>query len=337
MRALVIGGTRFVGYHIVRKLLDENVEVTLFNRGQTADDFGNRVQRIHGDRKDYKKFYETFRRSRFDVVIDVIGYDPEDVEIAIKTFKGRIGQYIFISTGQVYLVTRNTHWPAREEDYYQPLAECPPGEEAGYEYGVKKRACEDLLEEAYKFQKFPSVRFRFPIIHGPRDYSLRLYSYIRRILDGNPLIIPEDGDVIVRHVYVGDVVRAIFRVLQVESTRGKVYNVASKEVMRLSEFIRLTARMLERDVEIVPIPEKVMLEHHVTRDVSPFSGKWVSYLDPSLIMEELKFQPTPVEEWLRETVRYFIDEYSGPDPDNYRQRPRELELIRYWKQFKKMI
>ncbi len=336
MRALVIGGTRFVGYHIVNRLLAEGIEVVVFNRGQTPDDFGDRIQRIHGDRKDYQKFYETFRRSRFDVVVDVIGYHPEDVEVAIKTFKGRVGQYIFISTGQVYLVTQNTHWPAREEDYYQPLAPCPPGEEAGYEYGVNKRACEDLLEEAYKFHKFPAVRFRFPIIHGPRDYTLRLYSYIRRILDGYPLIIPEDGDVPIRHVYVGDVVEAIMRVLQVEHTRGKVYNVASQETLKLSEFLRLTARMLERDVTLYTIPEKIMLEHGVPREVSPFSGKWVSLLDPSLIMEELKFTPTPVEEWLRDTVQYFIADYSGGDPENYRYRRQELELIQHWKRLKKL-
>ncbi len=87
MRALVIGGTRFLGCHIVRRLLDEGVEVTMFTRGRTPDEFGDHVRRVRGDRKDYKKFYEMFRRERFDVVIDVIGYDPEDVEVAIKTYR----------------------------------------------------------------------------------------------------------------------------------------------------------------------------------------------------------------------------------------------------------
>ena len=336
MRALVIGGTRFLGYHIVKRLLQEGVEVTLFNRGRTPDEFGDQIKRVHGDRKNYKKFFETFRRERFDVVIDVIGYDPEDIEVALKTFRDHVGQYIFISTGQVYLVTRNPRQPSREEDYYRPLMECPPGEENAYEYGVKKRACEDLLEEAYRAYKFPSVRFRCPIIHGPRDYTLRLYSYLVRILDGHPLIIPEGGDSIIRHVYVQDVVNAIMNVLEVEQTRGKVYNLASEEVLRLSEFLELAARMLEKTLTLYPIPTKIMLEHGVTPEVSPFSGQWVSYLDPALAMAEIKFKPTPVREWLREVVHWYIADYQGPAPENYRQRRQEVALAAFWKRLKKL-
>lgn len=336
MRVLVLGGTRFLGYHIVKRLLEENIEVVTFNRGTVEDDFGDNVQRVLGDRKNYKQFYETFRRQRFDAVIDVIGYDPEDIEVAIKTFRDHIGQYIFISTGQVYLVTENKHQPAREEDYYQPLIECPRGEEAAYEYGIKKRECEDLLEEAYKFHKFPAVRFRLPIIHGPRDYTLRLYSYMIRIQDGNPLIIPEGRNNIIRHVYVLDVVDAIFNVLQVAQTRGKVYNLASQEVIRLSDLIQQCARYMELSTRIYEIPEPVMLEFGVSPEISPFSGSWVSYLDPSLAMEEIKFMPTPLSEWLREVVHWFLYQYEGPNPENYRLRPNELNLITYWKKYKRL-
>jgi len=336
MRVLVIGGTRFLGYHIVKGLLEKEIEVVLFNRGKMPDDFGDQVKRIRGDRKDYKKFFETFHRERFDAVIDVIGYDPEDIEVAIKTFRDHIGQYIFISTGQVYLVTENKHLPSREEDYYQPLIECPPGEEVAYEYGVKKRQCEDLLEEAYQFHKFPAVRFRLPIIHGPRDYTLRLYSYLIRIQDEHPLIITEDGNSLIRHIYVKDVVRTILSVLQVEKTRGKVYNLASEEVLRLSDFIQLCARIMQKPVKIYEIPEAYMHEFGVPREVSPFSGLWVSYMDPALAIEELKFSSTPVEEWLKETVDWFLTEYTGTAPENYRYRRQEINLAEFWKRFKKL-
>lgn len=336
MKALVIGGTKFLGYHLVQRMLSQGITVVLYNRGISPDDFGDRVERIVGDRKNYKYFYDTFRKSRFDVVLDLIGYDRDDVEVAVKTFKNNIGQYIFISTGQVYLVTKNKHLPAVEGDYYQEIIDCPPGEEAAYLYGIHKRDCEDFLEEAFRFKHFPSVRFRCPIIHGARDYTLRLYSYLVRLLDENPLIIPDDGDPIVRHVFVNDVVDAIISVLQVEQTRGKAYNLAAEEVLILSEFLQLAARLVERPLTLYRIPTTILQEKDISSQISPFSGRWISYLDPSLATAEIGFKPTPVSDWLRDTIHWFVYEYEGSKPENYENREKEISLVEWWRQKKNL-
>lgn len=332
MKVLVIGGTKFLGYHLVQRLLNERIDVVLFNRGISPDDFGDRVERVEGDRKDYKKFFDIFRNRQFDVVVDMIGYDGDDVEVAVKTFRNHIGQYVFISTGQVYLVTKNKHLPAAEKDYYKDIIECPPGEEAGYLYGIRKRDCEDFLEEAFKFHHFPSVRLRCPIIHGERDYTLRLYSYLLRLLDENPLIIPERSDSIIRHLYVNDVVNAIFSVFQVDQTKGKVYNLATEEVLVLSEFLQLASRLVEKPLALYEIPTTILEENGISPGISPFSGKWVSYLDPSLAQEEINFKPTPISHWLRETIHWFMYEYDGPKPENYGNREKEIALAEWWRQ-----
>ncbi len=326
MEALVIGGTRFLGYHLTQALLEAGFRVTLFNRGKTPDDFGEKVNRVVGDRKDYKNFYDTFRKKRYDTVIDLIGYEREDVEVAEKTFRDHVGQYIFISTGQVYLITENRHLPSREEDYFQKLIPCPPGEEQPYEYGLNKRRIEDFLTDAYQSGRFPSVRFRCPIIHGPRDYTLRLYSYLLRVRDGHPLIIPEGGNTIIRHVYVKDVVRAILSVIRIDKTIGKVYNLAQDKVLVLSEFLKLIIELMDGRNPVLEIPNKMLEDYNLPREISPFSGRWVSYLDPSLAEEDIGFSSTPVEEWLFEVIRYFTEEYSGAEPDNYRFRPTENKL-----------
>ena len=332
MRVLVIGGTKFLGYHLVHHLIELGVKVVLFNRGITPDNFADKVERIVGDRNNHKNFYETFHKQRFDVVVDLIGYDPEDIEVAIKTFKNYIGQYIFISTGQVYLVTKNKHQPANEEDYYQNIIDCPPGEEAAYLYGVRKRACEDLLVEAFNSQHFPSTRFRCPIIHGPHDYTLRLYSYLIRLQDEHPLIISEGGDSIIRHIYVKDVANTIASIFQIDQTKGKVYNLASEEVLLLSELVELMAKILMKRQTVYHIPANFIERNGISLEISPFSGKWVSYLDSTLAKEEIDFTPTAIKEWLGETVNWFINDYNGDFPENYRFREKEIALAKWWKQ-----
>ena len=114
MKILIIGGTRFFGYHITRHLVREGHDVTLFNRGTTPDDFGDRVGRICGDRNDHDSFFETLRGLEFDAVIDMIAYKAEDSQAAVETFQNHVGHYFHISTGAVYLLTRDYPCPLRE-------------------------------------------------------------------------------------------------------------------------------------------------------------------------------------------------------------------------------
>jgi nucleoside-diphosphate-sugar epimerase len=327
MNVLVIGGSRFLGHHLTRSLLELGISVTLFNRGKSPDDFGTRVKRIIGDRQDHQRFYNRLHGQRFDAVIDLIGYNPLEIEVAEKTFRDQIGLYVFISTGQVYLVTENKHWPAKEEDFYQPLIDCPAGEELPYEYGVKKRECELFLEKRFRSSKFPAVRLRCPVIHGPRDYSLRLFSYLLRITDGFPLIIPENGDKIIRHIYVQDVVHTILKLLANSSVPGKVFNLAQHEVVTLSEFLTQIASLMNKKIKIRIVSRQVLKEHMIPDDISPFSGRWVSYLDPNYAQQEIGFKSTSLSHWIPEVLSYFFQQYQGPPPENYQFRDKEINYL----------
>ena len=104
---LVIGGTRFFGYFITQRLLKEGHDVTLFNRGKTPDDFGEKVRRIRGDRNDRDSFIRQFSGKKYDAVVDMIAFRAEDSRSAVEAFGGNIDHYIHISTGAVYLVTQD--------------------------------------------------------------------------------------------------------------------------------------------------------------------------------------------------------------------------------------
>src|ERR1700719_3922142 len=103
MHVLVLGGTGFVGPLLVHRLLARGDRVTLFNRGVTPDPFGARVDRLRGDRA-AGDLGRCVAGGRFDAVVDFTAYTGDDARGAVEALGDRAGHYVFISTGQVYLV-----------------------------------------------------------------------------------------------------------------------------------------------------------------------------------------------------------------------------------------
>ena len=102
MKALVIGGNRFIGKQLVARLLDRHVGVTLLNRGQNQDDFGSKVRRIVLDRKSLYKNHPALGNEKWDVVYDQVCFNATEAQAACDAFQKRTKRYIFISSQSVY-------------------------------------------------------------------------------------------------------------------------------------------------------------------------------------------------------------------------------------------
>ena len=232
MHVLVIGGNRFMGVSLVWRLLFAGHRVTVCNRGNLADPFGDRVERVRADRST-GAFDAALAGRAFDRVIDMAGFTGDDVARALRVLGDRVGHYLFVSTGQVYLVREGCPRPAREDDYAGPVMAAPPtpADEEDWAYGVGKRAAEDALAAA----AVPSTRVRIPMANGERDPKRRLESYLWRMLDGGPLLVP-GADAIARHVYRGAVVDALARMVDAPPP-GAVYNLAQTEQPTVRELL----------------------------------------------------------------------------------------------------
>src|SRR5687768_10289891 len=99
MKILIIGGTRFVGRHLVNSARSRGHTVTLFNRGQSNPNLFLQVDKIQGDRE---KDLDQLKDGHWDVVIDTCGYFPRIVRMAAKTLKDIAEHYVFISSISVY-------------------------------------------------------------------------------------------------------------------------------------------------------------------------------------------------------------------------------------------
>jgi nucleoside-diphosphate-sugar epimerase len=328
MDVLVVGGNRFVGYELAWRLLAGGHRLTLFNRGSRRDPFGERVERLRGDRT-AGDFSRLLAGRRFDAVVDFAVFRAEEAAEAAESLKGRVGHYVMISTGQVYLVRAPRPSPAREADYEGPLMAAPalPGEKEEWEYGMGKRAAEDVLARAWEASRFPSTRLRLPMVNGERDYHRRLEGYLWRLLDGGPLILPDGGERPTRHVYGGAVARAIAGLLGRRDTFGEAYNLAQDETPSVREILAIAGERLGATPRFVPVPareiEAAGLE---VVAVSPFSGTWMSFLDPGRAKAELGFRHEPLREYLGRIVAAFLAQPPASPPPALARRAEETAL-----------
>jgi nucleoside-diphosphate-sugar epimerase len=331
MRALIIGGTRNLGPSIVQALLEHGADVTIFNRGQTPDDLPHQVRRLRGDRSDPAQLKAAVGPHEFDIVIDTTLYSEAEAQAVVELFSGRVKRYIFLSTGQVYLLRLGLKRPFKEVDYEGPTMAPPPRDyEIDYRnwlYGHEKRQAEDVFAAAWTKARFPYTSLRLPMVHSERDHYHRIYGYIRRLQDGGPILIPEGPGLPVQHVYGGDVVQAILRLLENDKGKGEAYNIGQDESVPLEEFLQMLAGFVHAPLRIVRVPRETLEQSGLLPDCSPFSGRWMSALENTRSKSELAMQYTPLAVYLEKLARFFA-RAPRHEFEEYSRRAEELELAR---------
>jgi nucleoside-diphosphate-sugar epimerase len=331
MRALIIGGTRNLGPSIVHALLQRGYEVAVFNRGQTRDDLPEEVERLRGDRTDTEQMKRALGGREFDLVIDTTLYTGAEAQAAVELFAESVGRYIFLSTGQVYLVRVGVERPYKEEDYSGPvMAEPPKSDVSEYEnwrYGFDKRAAEDVFARVWTERKFPFTSLRLPMVNSERDHYDRIYGYFLRIQDGGPVLIPDEDGAPVRHVYGDDVVQAIVRLTESKIGNGCAYNIGQDETLSLKQFLESLAEIMHCPVKIVRVPREELDREGLLPHCSPFSGKWMSSLENARSKTELGMRYTPVSIYVKKLVSYF-QAVRQHTVEGYAQRAREVELAK---------
>lgn len=228
MRYLVLGGTQFVGRHIVEALLTAGDEVTLFNRGVTNPSLFPDAEHIHGDRS---RDLSALEGREWDRVIDVNGYIPSAVRASAETLADATAHYTFISTVSVY-----PRWSGVGED--SPTVPPRHGDEEVTEeaYGGLKAGCEDVVREVFGRR---GLVVRPGIVVGPHDPTDRFTYWVARTASGGEVAAPGDPARLVQLVDGRDLAEWV--VWMAMRRRPGVYNAAGPDY-RLS-FGRLLGRI----------------------------------------------------------------------------------------------
>ena len=196
-----------------------------------------------------------------------------------------------------------------------------------WEYGMGKRACEDALAEAFDRVRFPATRLRIPMVNGERDYFRRAEGYLWWLLDGGPVLLP-GGGLRTRHVYAAEVARFVASILGQPASYGRALNLAQEETPTLAELVELLARHLGARADLVPVADDALVTAGLEpRQVSPFSTRWMSFIDPGRARDELGFRHLPLDACLGRIVASFLAHPPPAPPEGYANRARELALV----------
>ena len=325
---LVIGGTRNMGYVFTKQLVAAGHRVTILNRGIQGDDLGNSVSRLHVDRTDVTQMRRALLAKPFDIVVDFVLYNAQEAQTIVDLLKNNVGHYIALSSGQVYLVRENIERPFREDQYEGRLLPAPKLNTYAYEewrYGMDKRGAEDILARAHADFGFPYTALRLPMVNSERDPLKRLYSYILRLRDGGPILLPETPNHVLRHIYAGDAVRALMLVLDSDQTKGRAYNFSQDETVSIDDFLKLLASLLGVKAHLRRFKYSELEANGFLPDCSPFSDRWMSELTNDVSKSELGMTYTPLPEYL-EALLAAYDATKHPVPVGYRRRHAEIHF-----------
>jgi 2'-hydroxyisoflavone reductase len=172
MRLLVIGGTVFLGRHVVDIALQREHAVTVFHRGLHGPaPPGSEV--LIGDRAGDLSALDG---REWDAVIDTCGFQGDDVALTAGALADRVGHYGFVSSGSAY-----ADWPNA------PVSEDSPTWESGDDYGAGKAACERAAEVAMPGRVLVA---RAGVIVGPHENIGRLPWWLRRLHEGGEVVAP---------------------------------------------------------------------------------------------------------------------------------------------------
>jgi 2'-hydroxyisoflavone reductase len=231
MNILILGGTQFVGRHIVEAFLSAGHTVSILTRGRTPDELPASVERLRGDRDAADAGLTALSSRSWDACVDVSAYTARQVRPAAEHLRDKVSRYVFVSAVSAY--GDPTRRPVRETHPLLPPAAEDVTEVDADTYGRLKVTCENIVREIYGER---ATLLRPQIVVGPHDPSGRYTYWLDRVARGGEMLAPGDGSDHVQVIDARDLARFTLKV--VEEARGGAYNLAGAR-LTWAEFLHV--------------------------------------------------------------------------------------------------
>ncbi len=271
IRLLVIGGTRFLGRHLVAQALGAGHHVTLLHRGQSGPalfpEAEHRIADRNGD-------LAVLAQGEWDAVVDTSAYVPRHVHSMTARLAGRVGSYLLVSTISVYAGFAR---PGPDEDApLQSLADPATEAVTGDTYGGLKVLCEQALAAAMPGHHLIA---RPGLLVGPHDPTGRFTWWLQRVAAGGDVVAPGAADARVQFIDARDAAAWLLRQAE-QATRGRFNLTGPAEPLTMGGFLGTTCAVLRPDARLHWVAEDFLLQ----QGVAPWSDLpvWVARAEAGL-------------------------------------------------------
>jgi nucleoside-diphosphate-sugar epimerase len=301
MRVLFIGGTGFISAAVSRMAIAQGLELYLLNRESRIANLPG----SHGLKADIRRPQDVraaLQDLEFDVVVDWIAYAPDDIERDLALFRGRVKQYVFISSASAYQKPPANYLITESTPLHNPY----------WEYARNKIACEERLMRAYRDEGFPVTIVR-PSMTYDSNLPIALggwgtYTLADRLMAGRPIIVHGDGSSLWVATHADDFARGFLGLLGNERALGEAFHITSDEVLTWDRIYQTIAEALGVEATIVHIPSDFIARVAPQMAGSLLGDKtWSVVFDNSKIKRFVPgFQATiPFAAGIRRTLAWF--------------------------------
>jgi nucleoside-diphosphate-sugar epimerase len=246
LRVLFIGGSGVISSACARVAVASGIDLYVLNRGQSSTrPLPPGVRELRADVRNPASVRDVLKDLDFDSVVDWVAFTPEHVSTDIDLFRGRTGQYVFISTASAYQTP-----PSR-----LPVTESTPLRNPFWQYSRDKIACEDMLVRAYRDEGFPATIVRPSHTYDKTKVPLSGgWTALARMLAGKPVIVHGDGTSLWTVTHHDDFARGFVPLLGHPRTLGEAFHITADDFLTWDQIAYALASALGVTARIVHVP-----------------------------------------------------------------------------------
>ena len=318
MRAIFIGGTGTISMAISKLLLEKGWELYLLNRGnRNIDERLKGAHFITVDINDEKQVAEAIKDMDFDVAADFIGFVPSQLERDYRLFKGKVKQFMYISSASAYQKPVGNYMISEKTPLANPY----------WEYSRNKIACEDYLMKLYREEGFPVTIIRPSHTYDERSVPLGVhgdkgsYQVVKRIKEGKPVIIHGDGTSLWTLTHNSDFAKGFVGLMGNIHAIGEAVQIMSDESVTWNQIYKCIADSLGVELKAVYAPSTYLAKN----SNYDFTGSLIGDKANSVVFDCSKLKALVpdfvatkrVDQGIRETIEYVLahKECQVEDPE----------------------
>lgn len=249
MKVLFIGGTGVISSACTQLAVERGIDLFLLNRGRSTRNVPEAATILTGDIHDEDAVRRTLGDQTFDVVVDWIAFTPQHIERDLNLFRGRVGQYIFISSASAY----------QTPPVSLPIVESTPLHNPYWAYSRDKIACEERLLRAYREQNFPMT-----IVRPSHTYDRTMlpthgqYTVVDRMRRGKKVIVHGDGTSLWTLTHHRDFAKGFVGLLGHNQAIGQAFHITSDEVLTWNQIFEIVARAAGVEPNLIHVPSDLI-------------------------------------------------------------------------------